>query len=146
MPLAITGLKLKGLKHEAKMQRIFTRATQCYCWYWLRPCVCACHKSEFYRNGLTNRAGFCMGASFQLSCTVLKGNSGIVKTKDAFLWNFVPNSGLEKFRFGISIVEKCYRLSGQGGRSESDKLDRRRSTMLTIPPSSDSRPLNQSIF
>jgi len=77
---------------------------------------------------------------------VLKGNSGIVKTKDAFLWNFVTNSGLEKFRFGISIVEKCCRLGGQGGRSERDKLDRRRSTMLTIPPSSDSGPLNQSIY
>jgi len=29
----------------------------------------------------------------------------------------------------------------QGGRSERDKLDRRRSTMLTIPPSFDARPL-----
>ena len=28
----------------------------------------------------------------------------------------------------------------QGGRSERDKLDRRRSTELTIPPSSDARP------
>ena len=29
----------------------------------------------------------------------------------------------------------------QDGRSERDKLDRRRSTKLTIPPSSDARPL-----
>jgi len=34
--------------------------------------------------------------------------------------------------------QTCYR---QGGRSERDKLDRRRSAKLTIPPSSDSRPL-----
>ena len=32
-------------------------------------------------------------------------------------------------------------LAGQGGRSERDKLNRRRSTKLTVPPSSDSRLL-----
>jgi len=32
-------------------------------------------------------------------------------------------------------------LLEKGGRSEHDKLDRRRSTKLIIPPSSDSRPL-----
>ena len=45
------------------------------------------------------------GASFHLSYTVLKGNSGITKDKGTSLWNFAPNSGPRKFRFGISIVE-----------------------------------------
>jgi len=30
--------------------------------------------------------------------------------KGTFLWNFVQNSRLRKFRHGISIVETCYRL------------------------------------
>ena len=29
------------------------------------------------------------------------------------LWNFAPNSGLRKFRNGISIVEACYQLSSR---------------------------------
>ena len=41
--------------------------------------VSVCHKSEFYRNVRTNRAGFSMGATFDLSYTVLKGISGTAK-------------------------------------------------------------------
>jgi len=48
-----------------------------------------------------------------LSYTVLKGNSVISKNKDTSLWNFVLNSGLRKFRHGISIVETCYQLSSR---------------------------------
>jgi len=33
--------------------------------------------------------------------------------KDTSLWNFVPNSGLRKFCFGISIVKTCYQLSSR---------------------------------
>jgi len=33
--------------------------------------VCVCHKSVFYRNGWTNRAGFWHGSFFDLSHTVL---------------------------------------------------------------------------
>ena len=44
-------------------------------------------------------------ASFHPSYTVLKGNSVISKNKATSLWNFVLNSGLRKFRHGISIVE-----------------------------------------
>ena len=78
---------------------------------------------------------FGKGASFHLSYTVLKENSGNSKNKGTFLWNFVPN-------FGISIVETCHRLKLEKvGRSESDQLDRRRATKLTIPASSDARPL-----
>ena len=54
---------------------------------------------------------FGMAAFFHLSYTVLKGNSGISKNNDTSLWNFAPNSGLTKFRHGISIVEGCYQLS-----------------------------------
>jgi len=35
-------------------------------------CLSVSHKSEFDRNGRTNRTGFGMGASFHLSYTVLK--------------------------------------------------------------------------
>ena len=56
---------------------------------------------------------FGMGASFHPSCTVLTGNSAISKTNGTFLWNFVANSGLGKFCFGISIVETCYQLSSR---------------------------------
>ena len=36
--------------------------------------------------------GFGTEDSFQLSYTVLKGNSGIFKIKGTFLWNFALNS------------------------------------------------------
>jgi len=42
-----------------------------------------------------------------------------------FIWNFFVNSGLRKFRHGISIVERSS-LS----RSERDKLDRRSTTVV----------------
>jgi len=81
-------------------------------------------------------------AFFRLSYTVLKGKWGIFKNKGTSLWNFVPNFGLREFCFGISIVETCCRFSStKGGRSEGDKLDSRRSTKLTVSPSSDARPL-----
>jgi len=69
----------------------------------LSVCLSLCHKLEFYRNGWTNRAGFWHGS--------LKGNLGVSKNKGTSLWNFVPNSRRRKFCFGVSIFEKCYRLS-----------------------------------
>jgi len=46
------------------------------------------------------------------------------------------------FLLGISTAEEWINdLAQQDGRSERDKLDRRRSTTLTVPASSDSRPL-----
>jgi len=50
---------------------------------------------------------------FHPSYTVLKGNSVVSKNKGTSLWNFVLNSGLEKFRHGISIVKTCYQLSSR---------------------------------
>ena len=76
-------------------------------------CPSVCHKSVFCRNGWTNRAGFGMWVSFHTSYTVLKGNSVISKSKGTSLWNFVLNSGLRKFRHGISIVATCYQLSSR---------------------------------
>ena len=88
---------------------------------------------------------FGMWASFHPPYTVLKGNSVISKNKGTSLWNFVLNSGLRKFRQGILIVETCYQLSEKGGRSERDKLGRRRSTKSIIPPSYDARPDRQAL-
>jgi len=52
-------------------------------------------------------------ACFHPSYTVLKGNWVISKNNGTFLWNFVLNSGLRKFRHGISIAETCYQLSSR---------------------------------
>ena len=41
----------------------------------------------------------------------------------------------------IDRRDVLWTLLENGGRSERDKLHRRRSTKLTIPPSSDARPL-----
>jgi len=72
------------------------------------------HKSVLYRNGWTNRAGF-WHVSFlpPVLHSVLKGNSVISKNKGTSVWNFLLNSGLTKFRHGISIVETCYQLSSR---------------------------------
>jgi len=64
--------------------------------------VSVCHKSVFYQNGWTNRAGFGTGASFHLSYTVFYRNIGVFKNKGTSLWNFDPNSGFEKNRHSIS--------------------------------------------
>ena len=72
-----------------------------------------------------------MGASFYLPYNVLNGNSGIFIHKGTSLWKSVSNTS-----------PKCViDLSGQGGRWDRDKLDRRRSIKLTLPPSSDSPSL-----
>jgi len=101
--------------------------------------VCVCHKSVFYRTDeRIELVG--MGPCFHIAYTVLKGNCAICKNKGTSLWNFVPNSRLWKFCHGISIMEACFWLNllHKGGHSERDKLDRRQSTTLTIPQSSDS--------
>ena len=54
-----------------------------------------------YRNDRANRAGFWHGGF--LSHRV-KGNSGTSKNKATSLWDFVPNSGLRKFRHGKSVA------------------------------------------
>jgi len=83
-----------------------------------------------------------MGASFRLFYTVLKGSLRTSTSKGTSLWNFVPNAGLRKVCFGIWSSKHLIDLAPQGGPPiECDKLDYRRSTKLTIPPSSDNRSL-----
>ena len=64
----------------------------------LAVCVClsVCRKSMFCQYAWTIRAGFWHWSFLRLSHTVLKEI------------RVVPNSGLRKFCFGISIVEMCY--------------------------------------
>ena len=56
---------------------------------------------------------FGLGASLDLSYTVLGGNSGISKNSGTSLWNVAPNSGLRKFRDDRSIIEICYQISSK---------------------------------
>ena len=51
---------------------------------------------------------------------------------------------LENFASVYRSSKHVIDLARQGGRSELDNLDRRRSTNLTIPPSSDARPYSFS--
>jgi len=86
---------------------------------------------------------------------VLEENSGIFKNKGTSLWNSVLTPDLVGNTFRRSI--RCGEIFlynqhidrrnvlptklEKGGRSERDKLDSGRSTKLTVPPSSDARPL-----
>ena len=106
----------------------------------LCPSVCLCLSQVGVLSKRLDESScfFCTKAFFDLSYRVLKRNSDIYKNNGTSLRDFVPNSGLRKFCHGISIVEACYRLiSRKDGRPERDRRDRRLSTELTIPPSSD---------
>ena len=52
-------------------------------------------------------------ARLPTSYTVLSRNSGICKNKGTSLWNFIPNSGLRKFRYGKSIVLSTTLVDGR---------------------------------
>ena len=76
---------------------------------------------------------------FSTSPTLFYRNSGIYKDNGTSVWNFVAtNSELKIIRYGVS--KRVINLARESGRSERDKLERHRSTKLTIPPSSDARP------
>jgi len=76
------------------------------------PCPSGQHKSEFYWNGWTNRAGYCMELpSTHLPTLCYKEIRVPPKNKGTSLLNFAPNCGLWKFRHDRSIVETCYQLS-----------------------------------
>ena len=71
--------------------------------YYRWPCVCLA------QIGVLSK--WLDGSSlFELSYTVLQGNSGIYKTKSTSLWNTVLNSRRWKFRHGMQIVETRCRL------------------------------------
>jgi len=63
-----------------------------------------------------------------------------LQNKGTSLGNFATNSGLFSPRH-IDCRNVLSTKLKKGGRSQRDKLDRRRSTKLTIPLSSDARPL-----
>jgi len=76
--------------------------------------VSVCHKSVFYQTSERIELVFGTWASFHPSYTVLKEIRLFPKIRTlTSLWNFVLNSGVRKFRHGISIVETCYRLSSR---------------------------------
>jgi len=76
-------------------------------------CLPVCHSRSSVETDEQIELVFGTGASFHLSYTALKRNSGIFKNNGTFLWNFVQNSGLGKFFFWISIVDTCYRLTSR---------------------------------
>ena len=76
-------------------------------------------------------------ASFHPAYTVLKDNLGISK-------RVLPSGTFSQTPNFASVYRSSKRviaLARQDGRPERDKLDRRQSTKLTIPPSSDARLL-----
>jgi len=78
-----------------------------------------------------------MGASFQLSYTVIRKFSTF-KNKGTSLWNFLQILDLENFATAYRSPERVINFAG---RSQRDKQDRRRSTKLIIPKTSDAWPL-----
>jgi len=59
------------------------------------------------------RAGFWLVSFLPSVLYCVKRKFGYRQNKGTSLWNFVLNSGLTKFRHGISIVETCYQLSSK---------------------------------
>ena len=99
-------------------------------------CLSVCHKSVFCRNGWTDRTIFLTcrlhSTSHTLCCKKIYVSTKITALPSGTL-SHTPD--FKKFCF----LEPC--LLEKGGRSERDKVDRRRSAKLTISQSSDSRPL-----
>jgi len=82
-----------------------------YAIYMPWPCVCVrvCHKSESYRNG------WVFGMGPVLHCVIRKLEHP--QNEGTSLWNFIPNSGLRKFRYGKSIYFKVLSTKLVHGRS-----------------------------
>ena len=83
----------------------------------LAMAVCLCQsvtsRCSIKRNERINLL-FGMEASFDQSYTVIifkNIHSGIYKNKGTSLWNFFLNSGIRKFRQGMSIVERATNLA-----------------------------------
>jgi len=92
-----------------------------------------CHKSVFCWSGWTDQAGFgnTVCKEIQVSTKIRVLTSGILsKTPD-----------LENFSFAYRSSRCVIDLAREGWTLICDKLDRHRSTKSTVPPSSDSRPL-----
>jgi len=112
--------------------------------YQLRPCVCLCLSPVgVLSTQMNDRAGvFGTAASFHLSHTVLKANSCTSKNKGTSVRNFVTRTlQSENFASAYRPSKRVINLARERWTLRCDKLDRRRSTKLTVPPSSDARPL-----
>ena len=64
-----------------------------------------------------------------------------LQNKGTSLWNFAPNSGLRKFRHGISIIEACYQLSLRKADAQSAINWTVVDQVSLLTASSDARPL-----
>ena len=86
--------------------------------------------------------GFWHGGFLRPAYTLCCKEIQYLQNKGTSIWNFFLNSGFRKFRTAYRPSKRaCYQLNSieKGKRSERDKLARRRSAKLTIPPSSDAR-------
>jgi len=71
------------------------------------------HTPVLYRNGCTDRGDIFLAGFPQ---PMLRYVLGYLRNKGTSLWNFVPNSGLRKFRTGTPTVDKCD-INYDSGRS-----------------------------
>ena len=105
--------------------------------------VCVCHKSEFYRNGWTNRARFVAWeppSTYLILCKKEIRVSPKIRVLPSGTLFQTPD--FKKFAWAYRSSKRVIDLARERRtRSESDKLGRRRSKKLTVPPSSDARPL-----
>ena len=76
----------------------------------LSVCLSVCHKPVLYQNRWTDGAHFWYGGFYRLNIIIIKEIRLSPKIR---LWNFVPNSGLRKFRHVASIDATCCQLVGQ---------------------------------
>jgi len=81
-----------------------------------------------------------MGAFINYPTLCSKENSDIF-LKYGYFRIYRTLSQTPGFKNFVSAYRSSTRVINLGGRSERNKLDRRWSTELTIPPSSDARPL-----
>ena len=89
------------------------------------PClsVSICHKWEFCWNSWMNWAGFDVGASFHLSYTMLKRNSGIFKIRVLSSRILSRTPAVENFASAYRLSNVLSTYLNKDGRSEHDKLD-----------------------
>jgi len=111
----------------------------------LSVCVClclpVCHNSEFYRNVGRIELVSGMGASFHPSYTVLKNRvSPKIRALASATLSRTPD--LQNFASVYRSSKRVIDLARERWtHTQCDKLDRRLSTKLIMPSSSDARPL-----
>ena len=96
--------------------------------YWYGPVtVCVGHKSVFIDRSRQIEMFWHRGFFWPILLSPKKS-----KNNSTSIWNFVLNSGLGKFRHGISIGETCYQLSSRKMNAQSViNWTRRRSSVNT---------------